>query len=501
MLFKQWNKVLSTLLACVMIICLFTLAAGGALAAQEVSQSQIPNNPTYDRKENIGEFAWETFVALNSPVDCETAGEHLEKPRVWEFYHFPKDVFLEGGKKPDLNQVIPPQCTNENPIVPLHYSEVNEDPTFARQEGEGVSRQEGKEDGTSYKLAFEDVLVDPEGNYVLSEVRINLVEFQQIFRNQWYSALALTKKQFNNDVTQGGNPFQLMCSSKGKPDYAYYPKDNKSLAPCKKDKANDKANDKEGAIEVKAAWMVLDPKKKETDQWPDWSKYYTTSRRLEVEKVVDKNKKIIENTIVEIPVALIGFHILHKTSRLGWVWSTFEHVNNAPYQNLLGNTYTMVGVDCYEPDQRLSDDYNLYRHNPESTVPVNESQTQKPYLWNADYPYAMTEKKGEIVPQASSQIARQVCIPEFANELNEYWHNKLKDSIWENYQLIGVQWLENPKKPSESQVKPYNNLINVALEPFPKNHENGFSCVGCHRQAHLPVIKSDFSFLINNAKM
>ena len=135
---------------------------------------------------------------------------------------------------------------------------------------------------------------------------------------------------------------------------------------------------------------------------------------------------------------------------------------------------------------------------------------KSPYLWRANFPYAMTKKGDSVVKQKSSQIARQVCIPNFANELNQKWHAKLNGTIWENYQLIGGQWLKAPLAPYSQGLRDVfpEKLANVSLEPFPhlvsKEYKaDGFSCIGCHTLAPIQKgfeINSDISFLISEAK-
>ena len=143
MFFSRCVRSLYPLLACVVIGSILVLTSGNAVAEQEVLQATIPENPSLmgNISRNFGNFAWETFVALNWPADCQT-GEPLKtqngeypnepnQPRVWEFYHFSEDVFLKGGKRPDLKKVIPPQCASNNIIHPLRFTEFGKNPIFA----------------------------------------------------------------------------------------------------------------------------------------------------------------------------------------------------------------------------------------------------------------------------------------------------------------------------------------------------------------------------------
>jgi hypothetical protein len=247
-------------------------------------------------------------------------------------------------------------------------------------------------------------------------------------------------------------------------------------------------------------------------QLPDPSRYYTTKLKLLVKTPNDSVKTTDDKeTKPTVRVALIGFNLLHKTSRTGWVWSTFEHVDNVPPST---TTSTANLDDCYTPPPSKYP-YNLY--DPDFPHrEKNKSLANPPYLWRKEFPHAVTEdkeNKGKIVAQTPSQITRQVCIPSFVNQLNTKWQGKLQDTVWQNYQLIGIQWLRSPYYPYQGGDPAFKRLINVALEPYPQEVQNqfgekfeidGFSCVDCHIKAKLPMsvgdIYSDFSFLMNNAK-
>ena len=525
---RRFAAVLSVILAFVACGSLLLLTPENALALVDsepnVSEREtsglyeIPENPpsSADPLQAFGNFAWETFVALNWPSDCsgapleeEEIGQDSKAPRVWEFYNYPEDIFKPNGQKPDADPVTPPQCQDGNavPIAgKLRLTEISSNPTLNPTFGKFAPvlippHEQTMDAETNFELPFGYVLVDRAGNYVLNEPRTNPVEVDQIVENEWYSAAKLAELNFNNDVSSNSNanPFELRCSSQ---EQYYYPTSNHPVAPCKD-------NETVGAIEIKAAWMVL-PKDSESndgqlgDRLPNSKKYYTTQRTLLV-KTPEREEKP-----VTVPLALIGFHIFHKTSLQGWIWSTFEHIGNAPDPNPQGSDK----LECYTPPELSY--YNLY--DPDSESPVNTPLASNPYFWRDEFPHAVTEKDGNIVEQERSNITRQVCIPSFAADLNEHWQKKLEGmssaSVWKNYQLIGVQWLKQPYDPygDGRDVFP-KRLINVALEPYPQKipeefleqfPDAGFSCIGCHTAAVLPdrdkKIKADFSFLMSHAK-
>ncbi|MBP0016340.1 MAG: hypothetical protein J7647_02135 [Cyanobacteria bacterium SBLK] len=519
---KTFTRILSVIILAFFLACVSLMLlppkSSSALAnsnydtsIQEVSRDlrEIPQNPPANPSlKTFGNFAWKTFIALNWPANCTTnlplepledkeIGQAPNLPRIWEFYPYPEMIFLPRGATPDIKPDIPTQCQPHGKLIArkLNLTELGSNPIFS---GFGpilpivLSNWQARK--TGIELPFGYVLVDRQGNYVLSEPRMNFVEFTQIEKNGWYSADKLEELKFNNNVSgNSANPFQLICSAQKENGY---PTKNNPLVPCRD-------NETEGAIEIKAAWMVL-PKNANPRELPNPKVYYTTKRTLFVETPEHKIKPVM------IPVALIGFHILHKTSLNGWIWSTFEHINNAPDDP---NMEDDNGYGCYTPPDLNY--YNLY--DPKSSSRVNTPLASTPYLWRDEFPHAVTEDKyRNIVEQRRSNITRQVCIPHAIEALNKDWQETLKgfnsSSVWQHYQLIGVQWLDQPSNPygNGRNVLP-KQMLNVALEPYPQKvpqdflerfPDAGFSCVSCHTAATLPDkrTKADFSFLMNHAQ-
>ncbi|MDY6805962.1 MAG: hypothetical protein SXA11_19455 [Cyanobacteriota bacterium] len=450
--------------------------------------SEIPVNPSRTASNcedvNIGDFAWRTFVALNSPLEGNI-GDASKTPRNWELYQFPEQVFKADG-------------TETNPLShTLRFTEFGS--KFDSKSNSGFAQlalnliQQGGGDGLeelSTLLLGLQPLVDRWGNYILNEVRMNPVEVKQIVTKGWDSAEGLMP--FANFCKS----FQLMCSDRSPGGTYPAPNGNGEICsnnvPC----SVEEGNDSEGTIEIKAAWMVLPdtdtyvPPELETSFLPDVTKYYTTTRLLSVE--TPDIKEGSKSKVVEVPVALVGFHILQKTSQQGWIWSTFEHTDNAPDDDSLPATKH----------------YNLY--DPDCTVDctVNTPMATEPYLWQLDFPHAATEKNGIVEAQTPSQITRLVPVQKGAKLLNDEWQRALP-SFWKNYRLIGVQWLRNPYIPYNVVLRgvlPENeNLANVTLEPYVQKEASGNSCIACHTLAKLPLpgpvsFPADFSFLMRHAK-
>ena len=484
---KRIHKLIACFLSVILTCVVIAYFSAERVQSQDISvpeprlSSQIPPNPNlstgvnYNNEIMFGEFAWRTFIALNWPADCPSGsllkedqiiGQAPDKPRVWEFYNFPGNIFLKDGQDPTIKKdgqyftikkAVPYQCRASTESKP----DLDEISIYLPGDKPGVR---------------DKVLVDRAGNYVLNEIRMNPVEVNQIVDNKWYSAHKPNEyKDFSKNF-----PVQLKCSSKDK-DKDGRDRGSSSTVPCSE------YADNEGAIELKASWKVLNLTNRE---YPidKPCQYYTTKRTFKVQG--KKNP-------VAIDVGLVGFHMAIKTSQQGWVWATFEHIKNAPDDN---------------PKSPPTGSYNLYdctvncEKIDENTL--NKPRATSPYLWGDKFPYAVTDT-GE--KQNSSQITRLVPITQASHSLNDAWHGAMdKSSIWQNYQLIGTQWLKNPDQPYDiddrivqpNQGSDPSMLANVTIEPYVQTNTDGKSCVTCHTNAIMlnSAVKSDFSFLLRRAQ-
>lgn len=449
-----------------------------------IPQNPAPRPAIDDKEKRIGDFAWRDFVALNWPSDCQgkplldmKIGEAPDAPRVWEFYRTPDEIFFPNGKDPTAIQPLKPlTCSGGKPGTNAPQITESGAPSIdefikaetARDASDSVLNSKG-ELNVSLKEIFalnSAPLVDQQGNYVINEIYVNPVEFNQIVKQKWYDALNLGESE---------GQFQLVCS-KNK-----VPKDPFTDAICLDD-------EQAGAIEVKAAWRVFSKPPSDAEK----ARYYIARRKLLIPAQTDECKA--GNAVCsatgkaftqEVDIGLIGLHIVHKTSQQGWVWSTFEQVDNVPDSNPVPmQQYTLRNPDC------------AGQH-----CDINKLFAQTPYLWQENAPHAVTrDEEGKIAPQISSQIVREGRERESSKELNKLWQDKLKNSIWKNYKLIGTQWLGNPETPYQEAIRdlePRLPLANVALEPYSQS----MSCIVCHTGASLPnSAHADFSFLMREAQ-
>lgn len=483
-----------------------------------------PQRPINDI--TINQFAWKVFIALNWPVDCQgnalestdplsgkkypkIIGQAPEAPRRWERYPSPKNVFLPNGATPPSLDTLPEieQCLKDGTGSEIEYKqdlrltetgelvtegEFSEYKIANRKDlldGNGELKSELNINGKTEIISLKSIdaankipLVDKQGNYVINEIRLNPVEFKQIVDNKWFDASNLSG--FNN-LNKEAQSFKLVCSSAS------------NLTKEDSDKYCDKY-EAEGAIEIKAVWRVFDERNTEQEK----ARYYRTKR-----KIVSEKGEILEE---QAELGLIGFHIMHKTSSRSWIWSTFEHIDNAPPCDAQKNTEYAL--------------YNDEDKNKQENVPY----VKLPYLWysSKDQPKAVTTQVSQgsaIKAQVPSKICRANPISNLSKEQNKEWQKSLKDiaesSVWQYYQLIGNEWLLHPEIPYSNkadgkevrrrEITPVSPpLTNVALEPYAQ----GVSCIVCHTSARLPVKDSfcklngdprncaDFSFLMDNAK-
>lgn len=455
-----------------------------ALQATEEDSSSIPEDTGFNLTEaGSYDLAWRTFIALNWPADPRCNGdaadanfaENSYSHRVWECYESVKKIYIPNPETP-------------NPEVELRLGE------------------ESKE--LQRKILNRLPLVDQSGNYVLNEIHINPAEEKQIQGNGWFCDSEETCQAVFGKYTTNKS-FALICNEGGSYQGEY---------PC----LENLEREGPGAIEIKVAWMVLESPSKDEKQnncRPLEFTGYKTTRTLQV---LGEDGNIV--TRPDVPVGLVGFHIVQKTSNTGWIWSTFEHEKNAPDRGEEvdpGVKYNFYGSKCEE---------YLGKQCKE-----NLPYVKSPYLWSNQCPHAVT-KSARLVgapvtanflaasisekdkPQIPSQITRVIPILERVEEANQEWHDKIRNeicledstcsSIWTQYKLIGTQWLLDPTNPETSSVLPSrpkgedrtSKLANVALEHYVQARPDldGQSCVSCHLKAKLPNREkkfSDFSFV------
>ncbi len=216
---------------------------------------------------------------------------------------------------------------------------------------------------------------------------------------------------------------------------------------------------------IKSAWRIITPA-------DDRSRFY-------IRKVKDDNNNDIE-------IALVGIHLAQKVSEATqWIWSSFEHNDNAPHCDAVGKPIIDASVK-----------YSYFNKNF-----LDTNQFNKPQNINSK----------DLLKLKPDQVVRSTPIASSTQKINDLYHNKIKlvnkNSVWLNYRLIGTQWPFDPTLFTVGGGYTPAKLANTTLESF---EQKTSSCMNCHSKARFLVndttvargfgYDADFIWGISNAK-
>jgi hypothetical protein len=234
-----------------------------------------------------------------------------------------------------------------------------------------------------------------------------------------------------------------------------------------------------GSIEVKAVWRIM----AEDD---DLTRYYS---RPAVVYVPAANSSTNEPLCLDVTVGLAGMHIVHKTPNFpAWIWSSFEHVDNAP-----------TSPPSAATDQaRFSFYSNAYRYQmPVNTPPTPTTRPDgtKVFLWTPSQPYAQLYARESPDYQKlkfGTQVVRSNSIYPPTAAVTATWQTAMRGTPWANYMLIGSQWVGGDTPPQTLAIPA--QLANSGIETY---IQATASCVQCHSFARAAAGQpADFSFLL-----
>ena len=409
-------------------------------------------NQTY-----IDYFGWQSFVALNWPVNAngqpsttETLTTDTTSPRVWSTYATKDEVF-----KPSLLGLEQEAC-----------GDMSENLLLLRA---------SKFDLSAFTEAFTPYpLIDRYGNFVLYDVRLNSTEVTYLESNH------LTTKSGQADFGKGYDFTAGLGTDVG-------------------------------SIEIKTSWRIM------TGADPSDS-FYTTDARVVIPA---EHSATGEPLCIEATVGLVGMHIMQKFTNPTdfsnfWAWATFEHVGNAPLADnapvsQINNASTLTTL-APPPCERMPDpnDKTVYSfYNAACTTedcPVNEppSAPGNKFKWSATEPYASAYLTDG---QYGTQVARCFDVYDSANTVTAAYRAKFGNSLWANYRLIGVQWAaaSNTGSGPFASLKPFPApiyLTNTTLETYLQTGSvedptaGAGSCITCHNIAvDTAGNNANFSFL------
>ncbi len=406
------------------------------------------------------QFSWQSFIALNWPAGSN--GQPLNTPigsapdsfRVWEQYLDIANVFN--------NTLFGSSC---EPSGPENIK------LFLFQKTPRLVNPDG-----SFQEADGNALLDRNLNFALYDIRLNDEEVSYILSNN------LNTKSGQENFT-GEVDFPLASMT---------------------------LPDSVGAIEIKAAWRILDESKGD-----DLSRYYHRKATIYIpgEYVKDGNALCVEET-----VGLVGFHIARKvqTKNLSqvdhWIWSTFEHVDNTPNNPIAAQDpsvdsthYSFYKPNCINcpvnspPSMSDSTGMCFGVDNPQPTKPrAVKWARQQPY--GEDYGMCIEgdQNAGE---RFGTQVIREYPIFQYTQGINQFFQSKLAGTVWENYQLIGTQWRRNPFENFTTTTDIPYFLANAVQETFMQPNA---SCAACHAGATIEAksgkISADHSFVLGRAQ-
>ena len=412
-------------------------------------------------------YSWRTLIALNSPADG--SGIDQSKPNTktkWEDRaNFKQllDVMLPGGAASEWTdkKQPPPGCKSQ--------FDANHDMMVIEMIEETFNQP--------FKTG---PLIDQQGSYALFDILMNRPMFDYIQKHKLYSKtdqLSAANSNLKIDFPAGVNPPEGQVEG-GDP----------------------------GGIIIKVSWKIL-----ESDQ--EKRKFHTVDALVSM----PREDATTEPPCLRKTLGLVGFHVMHKTkSRLQWIWTSFEHVDNVPEKK--------------EVDSRkLKPSYSFY--NPRcnaATCKVNETP---PWPWKPEPSLGL-----KFHSPFKSQIVRVTPLTDDTKKMNKQFQGILKGTVWENYMLLSTQWpsdflcakkeVSDPKPElapnTDLEKEPDMNcapaptyLANSTLETYSQGDIPlaSSSCMACHGNAASYQLappdansrskffnQSDFTFMLEKAR-
>lgn len=415
-------------------------------------------------------FGWQSFVALNWPLDAsgkpsatESIVSNETAPRVWSLFKSKDDVFGTANAAAGECAAAPGK---------LRLGNISK-----------FSPNEFLEAFTPYPL------IDRDLNFVVYDIRLNDTEVAYLQNN------GLTTKAGQEAF---GKAYDFPAG----------------------------VNDTVGAIEIKTAWRIL------TDP-DDFDEFYTTEAQIMIPAKNSEtgNARCIDAIVGLVGMHIMQKFSHPEEFRNFWAWASFEHVDNAPTANKapisqLNGESTLETLDppsCTLAPNPLDNNkysfYNRFCNEKGKICPVNAPPSLKGdtnFKWAKTAPYAAKYATDGLTGAYGTQVARCFDIYPSADQVTADYVNQFGQSVWKNYMLVGVQWAASGSTgaPPLSLLNPYPAPIymaNTTMETYvqidPVKKPEGAkswapgSCVICHNLAKDSAGNdSNLSFLPGFAK-
>jgi hypothetical protein len=250
----------------------------------------VDKTPGNASQNDFDEFSWQSFLALSAPSvggRINVDGDNIPQWRGWSST---ADLLNQADPGPSGSRFYPEVCQ----AIP-NYEDYR------------VIDQVGKVDD-SFQEATEDALstspvIDKNGNFLRYEILISPSLYAQVVNNGW---------NVPGTIPIDPQTGPVMGDIIGNCGLASYT-------------GGDPADKDIGFIQIKNAWMdltdasSLERAKYHTEELLIFTPDYRTSSNPQA------------STCELRTMGLVGQHIMHKTlTQPAWVYSTFEHVDNAP---------------------------------------------------------------------------------------------------------------------------------------------------------------------------
>ena len=409
--------------------------------------------------EDAAAFAWQEFIALNSPAlqgsrdTPDPNGKFGNSgPVVWETFRHKLEIYPGTGEAPHggTNYDDPPQYIYDPTHVGMNYGglQPGEVPSCSGQASAStpfINLDEQSEIGLDQMFAGHGPGTQFEGQQILYLAKANRVEYNYVFSNEWYKP--------------GVAPFTNTVN---------YVKANKESPPPGSSNLVSFPN---GTIEIKAAWRQLTQ-----DEINSGRFYIAPVRYYQKQDPSQTYNGVIGDPDYPCYIddasgwGLVGLHIIQKTPTAPYfIYATFEQADNLLYEN--GNPVEDVnGNPLDENGNPVADitsvipnpfDPNITSRNATAANPPTASSIQQllPQTANSNPPQNQlyyVNTPGTPEPQGPVYVSRRVHpIPETVIDANTEAHaaittynqaNGVQDangepfSPWNYYKLVNVQY-------------------------------------------------------------
>lgn len=386
-------------------------------------------------------FSWQSFVAMNWPSTSDgqplqtKIGGAPDAPRQWLSYRTPRQIF-------DPEYRDPVCADHENQDLPVLSTSV------WRQTG-GLP------------------LIDSNLNYVVYDVRVNDRLADYIIDN------GLDSVAGQQQYAKSGKPIDFPLG--------FY---NDPLT---------RSGGKKASAALKTAWKIID-----IQAGDDPSRYYTIDGLISIEASDSESGKAM---CVQAELGLVGMHIMQRTKSgngRDWTWSTFEHIDNAPFAANARKPIDVLSNDLFPGGCQSPPDTNKpYAFFNASCKDCKTNQViGSNWKWSIDKPYASSQATDG---RYGTQVVRCWNVFEGTQLINKVWQQQLQGTPWANYQSSSAQWKGARPNSLFPQGEVPRFLTNSSMETYDQYGRQS-SCLSCHASARSAGGQdTQFSFLLSMA--